>query len=76
MNKKSTNRKLMAILLCCLLVIPAISGWTQDSLNCTLVGRWPNGFCNDLEMVGNTVYYGNGGYLQLLIFQTRQIQLS
>ena len=37
---------------------------TADS-NVTLIGRWANGPCYAVDVVGNYAYFGNGGYLEI-----------
>ncbi|MCF7805302.1 MAG: T9SS type A sorting domain-containing protein [Candidatus Marinimicrobia bacterium] len=39
----------------------------QDS-NTTLIGRWAGGPCMAVSNRGNTAYYGNGGYLEIVDF--------
>jgi hypothetical protein len=52
------------MLISCLTMVPA---WAQiSSQNCTLLGRWAEGDCNDVVIDGNTVYLGNGAYLQIM----------
>ena len=38
----------------------------QDSENCTLIGRWPNGLCHTTFVVGNYAYIGNGGAMDIM----------
>ena len=37
--------------------------------NITLIGRWANGPCMAVGVVGNTAYFGNGGYLEIVDFE-------
>jgi hypothetical protein len=39
----------------------------QDS-NTTLIGRWANGPCHSVEVIGDTAYFANGGYLEIADF--------
>ncbi|HEX9974425.1 MAG TPA: hypothetical protein VGD14_20320, partial [bacterium] len=39
-----------------------------DSLNVRLIGRWANGQCLAVDVVGNTAYFGNGAYLEIVDF--------
>ena len=38
---------------------------TGDSLNTTLMGRWPYGPCYANVVIGNIAYFGNGGIFEL-----------
>ncbi len=40
----------------------------QTSQNTTLIGRWAEGPCFATAAVGNIVYFGNGGYLEIVDF--------
>ena len=40
----------------------------QDSQNCTLTGRWADGPNYVSTARGNTVFLGNGGYLEVIDF--------
>lgn len=49
-----------------------------DSLNVSLVGRWANGPCFAIAIVGDTAYFGNGAYLEIVDFSNpvRPIELG
>ncbi len=40
----------------------------QDSLNCSLVGHWAQGPCYASAVRGDTAYFGNGCYLEIVDF--------
>ena len=46
---------------------------TSDSLNVRLVGRWANGPCDAVAVVGSIAYFGNGAYLEIVDFSTPTI---
>jgi hypothetical protein len=37
-------------------------------LNMNLVGRWANGMCYTVALMGDTAFFGNGGYLEIVDF--------
>ncbi len=39
---------------------------TNADSNVTLIGRWPNGPCDAVFVVGNYAYIGNGGAIDIL----------
>ncbi|RPH97160.1 MAG: T9SS C-terminal target domain-containing protein [Calditrichaeota bacterium] len=39
-----------------------------ESENCTLIGRWAEGSCYTVLAEAGIVYFGNGGYLQIMDF--------
>ena len=43
-------------------------GTTGDHENTTLIGRWANGPCKTVAVKGDTAYFGNGGYLEIVDF--------
>ncbi|MCF7805301.1 MAG: T9SS type A sorting domain-containing protein [Candidatus Marinimicrobia bacterium] len=47
---------------------PAFSESTIQDNNTTLIGRWANGPCNAVASRGDTVYLGNGAYLEIVDF--------
>ncbi|MCU0644346.1 MAG: hypothetical protein MUC94_08785 [bacterium] len=47
---------------------PSLNQNPGDSLNVRLIGRWANGQCLAVDVVGNTAYFGNGAYLEIVDF--------
>jgi hypothetical protein len=39
---------------------------TGDSQNIALIGRWANGPCYAVDVVGDIAYFGNGAYLEIV----------
>jgi hypothetical protein len=39
---------------------------TGDSENVSLIGRWANGPCHAVDVVGDIAYFGNGAYLEIV----------
>ena len=56
------------LFLSCFLVTAAAVQAQHDSQNCTLVGRWAAGPCRAVSALGNAVFFGNGGYLEIVDF--------
>ena len=42
-----------------------VTSSSQKNNNTTLLGRWAEGKCKAVDMVGDTAYFGNGGYLMI-----------
>ncbi|MBN2357642.1 hypothetical protein JXO59_16120 [candidate division KSB1 bacterium] len=55
-----------------LLLLSVSQTFAQESKDCTLIGRWVNGTCRAVAVVGETAYFGNGGYLEMVDFSDPQ----
>jgi len=63
MKQSKINALVLGLFILLIMLPPARA---QDSENCTLIGRWPNGPCNTTFIVGSFAYIGNGGAMDIL----------
>ena len=58
----------ISFLILMLTLIIVNQNFSQDSQNCTLVGRWADGPCYAVDVKGSIAFFGNGGYLEIVDF--------